>query len=93
MRHRAWVQTSRHQAGNVGHIHHQLGANLLGNIRQGGKINNPRISRSAGHKQLGLLLPGNLAHMVVINNLSFRLHTVSCKVVGFAGVIHRAAVG
>jgi len=35
----ALVQTGGHKAGDVGHIYHQLGADLVGNLAEAGKIN------------------------------------------------------
>ena len=55
-RHRALVQARCHQAGNVGHIHHEHSAVGMGNIRHSLEVNLPRIAEAPATINLGFTL-------------------------------------
>ena len=51
------VQAGGHQAGDVGHVRHQVGPHLPGDLPEGGKVDHPGIGTGAGDDQPGPHLP------------------------------------
>ena len=90
-RHRALVQTRCHQAGNVGHIHHEHSAVGMGNIRHGLEVNLPRIGGGTGHNQLGLHFIHLLGKCRIVNK-ALVIDAVGHKVKVFAADVHGRAV-
>ena len=93
VRHRRGVEPSGHQAGNVGHIHPQIGTHLISNGTEAGKVDGSGIGGGTGHDHLGLALLGHPLQLVVVDVAGLLVHAVGHHVVIFAGKIHRAAVG
>ena len=53
----AALMTGGDQAREVGHIDHEERPDLVGDFPEPGKIQGPRIGRTAGDNELGLVLP------------------------------------
>ena len=90
--HRRGMDTAGDEAGDVGHIHHQVGAHLVGNRPEAGKVNHARIGRSARQNELGLDLHRLGLDGVVVELLGLLVHHVGDNVVELAREVHRRAV-
>ncbi|MNC28141.1 hypothetical protein D3C75_763380 [compost metagenome] len=93
MGHRIRVQAGCHQTGDVGHVHHEQGANIIGDLGKSFKVDGPGIRAGAGHDQTGTVLEGRLADLIIINAVGVLIHAVSHEVVQDAGGVGRIAVG
>ena len=58
VRHRVGVQPGGDQAGEVRHVHHQVGADLVGDPAELGEVQLPGVGRPAGDDQLRPVLAG-----------------------------------
>ncbi len=87
------MNSGGHQTGNMGHIHHHLGADAVTDMTDAFKVNHPGISGSAGHDDLWLTFNSQAFHLVIINALGLLIQTVGHHVVHFPGEIHFGAVG
>ena len=85
------MDSGGHQSGDVGHVHHQIGAHLIGHLAELGKVDDPRIGAGAGDDQLGLALPGLLGHSLVVDGLVLA-QAVGDDVEILAGNVDGAAV-
>ena len=65
--HRAWVGTTSDEAGDVGDVCNEDGADLLGNVRKSREVDDARNRGAAGPQQLGLLLLGDLSDLVEVD--------------------------
>ena len=86
------VKPSRYQPGNVRHVHKKIGPHLMGNVGKGGKINDPRIGRGSRQNHSGLLPPGQVPHLIVVNAAIFS-HTIGNNMVVLSRVVHWGTVG
>src|SRR5690606_9097730 len=93
VRHRVGVQAGGDQPGEVRHVHHQVGADLVGDLPEPLEVQLPRVGRPTGDDQLRLVLarqPGDLVHVhpvVVVADV------VGHHVVELAGEVDPHAVG
>jgi hypothetical protein len=65
-RHRVGVQPGRHQAGDVGHVHHQGRPDLPGDLGELVELERAGVGAGAHHQELRLVLarqPGHLGHV------------------------------
>ena len=46
--HRIGVRARGHESGEVSHIHHEEGADLVGDFAKGGEVDGSRVGRVAG---------------------------------------------
>ena len=90
--HRALMIACCHQTGDVGHIHHQQRAVVMGNLSDPLEVNGTGIGRSTGHHQLRLYLGHLLGHLVIVDE-ALVVDAVGNEVIVLAGHIHGAAVG
>ena len=93
VRKRALVQAGGHKTGDMGHVHHQLGANFVGDFAEAGKVDGAGVGAGTGNDGGGLVLAGEGGHFVIVDAASFALHTVRNNVEQAAREVHRAAVG
>ncbi len=93
VRKRAWVHAARHQAGEMRHVDHQIGADLVGNLPEPLEIDEPRIGRAARDDHLGPLLAGELADFVYIDPVVVAAHIVGHHLEPFSRHVDRRAVG
>ena len=85
--------TSGHQTGNMGHIHHQIGADFVCNLTELGKVDGAGIGAGTGNDHPGLAGLGGFQNFFIVDGLRFVIQTVGDDVEVFAGDIHRTAVG
>ena len=91
--HRVRVKPRRHQARDVGHVHHQVGAHLVGDLAHLFKVDETGVGAAAGDDELGTALLRLLEDLVIVDGLGVRLHAVELGVEVFAGDGGPGAVG
>ncbi|MNN18095.1 hypothetical protein D3C81_1313000 [compost metagenome] len=64
---RIGVQACRNQAGDMGHVDEQVGADLVGDLAETWKIQGLGVGRETRHDHLRLMLDGQALHLVVID--------------------------
>ena len=84
---------SRHQPGNVSHIHQQQRTVAVGNVRKGLKIQRSGIGRGSGHQHPGPRRPHNVLHPVIVNAPGFLIHSVADGPVKLSRLVHRRPMG
>ena len=58
MRYRPGMQPGGDQTGEVGHVDHQVGAHLVGDLAETGEVQMARIGRPTRNDHLGPMLAG-----------------------------------
>ena len=86
--HRIRVQTGSDQAGVMRHVHHEIGADILGDFREALEVDAQRIGRRAGQDQLGLLFMRQSFDLVVID-FFLVVQAIALDVEPFAAHVHR----
>ena len=84
---------ARNKTCNVGHIHHQHSADLMGNVCKDLKIDGSGVCRCTGNDQLGLMLFRHIADVVVIDQAGSMVHIIGYHIVILTGNIGRTAMG
>ena len=87
------VSAACNQAGNMAHIHHQVSANLVGNLAECGPVPFARIGGAARDNQLWLVLFRNRHDLVHVDALVFLAHPVSDGIEPFAAHIDGRPMG
>ena len=82
-----------HEAGDVGHVHHQQRAHFIGDLAELGKVDGAGVGAGAGDDQFRLVLEGEAAHLVVVDALGLFIEVVGHEVEVLAGEVDGAAVG
>ena len=93
IRHRARMHARRHQPGEMRHIHHERGADAVGDLAETGEIEEARIGRPTGDDELRPVLVGEFSDPVVVDQVVVLAHAVLDRVEPFAGERRRRAVG
>ena len=93
VRHGGGVQPGGDQAGEVGHVHHQVRADGVGDAPELGEVQLPGVGRPAGDDQLRLVLEGEPLHLGHVHQVIVGAHVVGDGVVQLAGEVQPHAVG
>jgi hypothetical protein len=93
VRDRVWVQTRGHQSGEVGHVHHQVGADEIGDPAELGEVELAGVRRPAGHDQLRAVLEREFLHLSHVDEHVLFAHLVRHDAVETAGEVDPHAVG
>ncbi len=93
VRHRVRVGTACNQTGEMGHIDHQVRADLIGNRPHPGKIDHARVGRAATDDNLRLMGDRQLFHFIVIDQLVLLTHLIANRLEPFTRLIGGRAVG
>ena len=96
VRHRILVAREHlagHQAREVGHVHHERGADLVGDLAHLREVDATRVRRVAGDQDQRLELPGLGGHRVVVEQPGLRVGAVLLLVEHLAGDVGAEAVG
>ena len=91
--HGARVVARGHQAGDVGHVHHEQGPHLVADLPKEGEIPGAAVGRGAHHDHLGLVLQGQGADLVHVDPLVLLAHVVGHEFVEDARAVQGVAVG
>ena len=70
--------------GDVRHVDHKVGANLVGDLAEGSEVERPRIGAGARHDQLRLVLMGGLADVLHVDRAGLWRDAVVHEVVVLA---------
>ena len=87
------VQAGGDEPGEVGHVHPQGGADLVGDGAEGGEVEVAGVGGPAGDDDRGALAQGGLAHLVHLDAHGGLVHAVGGGVVVLAGEVDLHAVG
>ena len=93
VRHRVGVHPSGDEPGYVGGVEHENGADLVGDVAQRGRLDDPRVRRGTGHDHLRAGCSGAVPQLVHVDALVAAGQAVRDEVVEFAAGVHRRAVG
>jgi hypothetical protein len=93
VRHRRGMHAAGDEAGEMRHVHHQIGADMIGDLAKALEIPRPRIGRAAGDDQLRLHLLGAARDFIHVDELVVAAHGVVLRIEPSSGNIHRRAVG
>ena len=87
------MQVGGHQAGYVGHVHHQPRADQVGDLAQTGIVEPTRVGASPRHDQLRLVFQGQGCHLLVVDTLGVRMDAVVHEMVQLAAEVEGRAMG
>ena len=91
--HRVRVNTCRNKTRDMGHVDHQIGTDLIRNFAELGKIESPRIGRSAGQNDLWLTRLGLRAERVEIDQMGRFINAILFGIEPFARQVRGCTVG
>ena len=69
---------ARHEAGEMGHVDHQPGADRIGDLAEFLEVPDAGIGGAAGDDQLGLVLMGEALDLGVVEKLILLAHAIGC---------------
>ena len=87
--HRTGMGLPRHQTDEVGGVHHEDRADLVGDLPEALIVEGPRVGGVAGEDDLGLVLFGQPADLVHVDDLGLGVHPVGDEVVVEPTEVHR----
>ena len=87
------MQTRRHKARDVRHVHHEQAAGLLGDGPQAFKVDGARVGRRTRQQQLGLVLQCQTADFFIIDALVLFGNAIGHDVVQLAGLVYGGTMG
>ena len=70
------VDATSDQTGNVGHVDHEVAADLVANLAEALVVNGTAVGRGTGDDDLGSVHEGVLLELVVVNDASLEVDTV-----------------
>ena len=91
--HRAGVLARRDEAGEVGHVGHEVGPHRIGDLAEAGEVELTGIGRPAGDDQLGLGLLGDARELVHVEPRVLLAHAVGHDVEVEPGEVDLHPVG
>ncbi|GAA3044020.1 hypothetical protein GCM10020000_24360 [Streptomyces olivoverticillatus] len=93
VRHRRGVQPGGDEAREVGHVDHQVCADLVGDPAEGREVQLPRVGGPAGDDQLRPVLLGEALDLLHVDQVGLLVDVVGDHVVELAGEVDLHAVG
>ncbi len=93
MRDRTRIEAGGDQPREMGHVHHQIGADRIGDRSELGEVYMAAIGRAAGDDQLGPFAQRDLGQGVVIDQLVLATHSIGYGLEPLARVVGGAAMG
>ena len=93
VRQRARQHRRGDKAGEVRHVHHEQGADPVGDGAEAGEVDLARIGAAAGDDQLRPVLFGEAFDLVIIDAAVVFAHAILYGIEPFAGEIRLGAVG
>ena len=86
------VQARRDEARDVGHVDHEQRADLVGDLPEGGEVDDPRVRRRAGDDELRPVLLRQPPHLVEVDALGLGRDAVGHEAVVAAREVDLVAV-
>ena len=78
---------------NMRHINHKIRADLVCDFAEFCEVNGSRIGRGSRNDDFRSAFKSDFSHLFVFDFPRFNVHSVGHEAVGFAGIVHRTAVG
>ena len=72
----AGVKTGGDESGDMGHVHHQPGADGVRDASKPLEVDNTRVGCRPGHDEFRFMLPGQPLDRRVIDTTRFLVHTI-----------------
>ena len=93
MRYRIRMHAGSNKARDMGHIHHQISIDGIGDLTELGKIEGARIGRTASQNDLRLAGLRLVEKRIEINLCGLFINTILLGIEPFAGQVRRGAMG
>ena len=92
VRERRGMRAAGDQPGEVRHVDHQVGADLVGDLAEGGEVDDARIGAAAGDDHLRPVLAREAPHLVHVDAVVLAAHRVGHHLEPLARQVDRRAV-
>ena len=92
VRHGVGMNARGNKTRDVSHIYHKISADLVSDLSELCKVDDPRVCRSSGYDHLGLAILCDLEHLVVVDTVSHAVNAVGNEVEVFTRDINGRAV-
>ena len=89
----AWMQSGGYEAGEVGHVHPEFGADLVGDLLHGFEVFDARVGAPSADDHGGMGFERTLADDFRVDAEGFGIHAVGFGVVEAAGEVDFHAMG
>jgi hypothetical protein len=86
--HRVRVHAPGHEPGDVGGVEHEQRPDLVGDLAERARVDDPRVGRGPGDDDLRPVLAGQGRDLVEVDALVARRHPVAHEVVELAAGVH-----
>ena len=93
MRERARMHAAGHEAGEMRHVDHKIGAHLIGDLAEAAEIDDARIGRAAGDDHFRPVLLGEPLDLLHVDQVIVAPHAIGHRLEPAAGQIDWRAVG
>ena len=90
---RRHMQPCGDKSRNMRHINHKIRADLVCDFAEFCEVNGSRIGGGSRNDDFRSALKSDFPHPFVFDFSRFNVHSVGHEAVGFAGIVHRTAVG
>ena len=81
------------QAGDVGHIDHEFGSDVLGDLAHAREVDGPRVGGRPGDDKPGPVLLGEALELVVVDELELSVDAVAYEAVELGGEVDGTSMG
>ena len=92
VRERTRMGAAGDEAGEVRHVDHEVGTDLVGDLAEDAEVDDAGIGGAAGDDELRAMLLGELAHLVDVDPMVVAAHAVGHWLEPFARHVHRRAM-
>jgi hypothetical protein len=93
MRKRTGMCSAGDEAGEMGHVDEEFGADLIGNFAKAAEIDEPGIGRSTGDDDLWAVLARELCHLLEVDPMVIAAHAVGYGLEPAPRHVHGRAMG
>ncbi len=90
---RGWMEPGGHQAGDVSHVHEQVGPHLVGDLREALEVNDTGVGGGTGDDHFGAVTSGQISNLVIVDAVGYGVYAVGHHFVLLPGEVDGGAVG
>ncbi len=87
------MRAAGHEAGEMRHVDHEIGADLVGDLAEAAEVDDARIGRAAGDDHLGPVLFGEPLDLLHVDEVIVAAHAIGHDLEPAARHVDRRAVG
>ena len=70
------MEPGGHQAGDVSHVHEQVGPHLVGDLREALEVNDTGVSGGTGDDHFGAVTSGQISNLVIVDAVGHGVYAV-----------------